>query len=453
MQFGGFSFGNKSPTAYFYSVKKQKMKRLITKINKLLLEEKLSYVVIWMFVLALPLIGSYYRTLGQADASFEWDVVLRSWKEYLPFLFLFIVHDWLIAPLIVHDGKKLAYLGISGCALLLFSLYIWSQNPGMGGPPPHDQFEMHDGNRAPEPPHAQGDVPDFGRHEPPQGPEEERSDFFQNGSSEEMKDSPSRKPDGDRGDNPPPKPNGMDEPPMELQSKIYKVFVALLMMGVNLGIMLYFKQRRREKDLQELEKEKLHQELEYLKYQINPHFFMNTLNNIHALVDIDPEKAKSTIIELSRLMRYVLYESSRPTILLSKEIDFLKQYIALMRLRYTDKVDISVNMPAEIPGIEVPPLLFISFIENAFKHGVSYEQESFIKVNMQLEGSYLHFSCENSKHERKDDPHKGIGLENVKKRLKLIYGNDFFFLATDKENTYEVTLKIPVNYDTLLGNR
>ena len=101
MQFGGFSFGNKPPTAYFYNVKKQKMKRLITKINKLLLEEKLSYVVIWMFVFALPLIGSYYRTLGQADASFEWDVVLRSWKEYLPFLFLFIVHDWLIAPLIV----------------------------------------------------------------------------------------------------------------------------------------------------------------------------------------------------------------------------------------------------------------------------------------------------------------------------------------------------------------
>jgi hypothetical protein len=407
------------------------MKIYFAKIDKLLLEEKLNYVVIWLVVFTLPLVGAYYRTTGQTDATFDWNDVIRSWKEYLPFLLLFVIHDWLIAPLLVYENKKMGYLGITGCAILLFSFYIWNERPFIQGPPPREQMEMRmeePGNMGNPPPKPNGE-----------------------------KGNPPPKPDGDMG-NRPPKPNGMDEPPIEMQQKHTKIFVAMLMMGVNLGIMLYFKQRRREEDVKELEREKVKQELEYLKYQINPHFFMNTLNNIHALVDIDPEKAKSTIIELSKLMRYVLYDSSKPTILLSKEIDFLKQYIALMRLRFTDKVAIEVTMPEDVPGIEVPPLLFISFIENAFKHGISYEQNSFVQIVMQLQEGYLNFICKNSqqpkdKREGTNDPHSGIGLENVKKRLKLIFGKDYFFLTNDKEDTYEVTLKIPVKDDTMLGNR
>ena len=394
------------------------MKKYCAKIDKLLLEEKLSYMVLWVFVFALPVIGTYYRTMDQADVSFEWEQVLRSWKDYVPFLLLFVVHDWFIAPLLVHENKKLTYLSIAGGALLLFAFYTWNQSPDRQGPPPREQMEMRLG----EP----------GKMGIPPG-----------------------RPDGNMG-NPPPKPNGV--PPIMIQEKLTSIFVAMLMIGVNLGIMLYFKQRRREEDQKELTRQKLQQELDYLKYQINPHFFMTTLNNIHALVDIDPEKAKSTIIELSKLMRYVLYESSRPTILLNKEIDFLQQYINLMRLRYTNRVNIQVDMPAEVPGIEVPPLLFIPFIENAFKHGVSYEHESFIRVKMQLQDSYLCFACENSKKPQEkatntSNPHSGIGLENVQKRLKLIYGNDYFYLTSDNEKKYEVSLKIPVNHDTLPGNR
>ena len=416
------------------------MKILFAKIDKLLLEEKLTYMVIWLFVFALPVIGTYYRAMDQVDASFEWEQVLRSWKDYLPFLFLFIVHDWLIAPLIVHENKKLTYLSIAGGALLIFSLYTWSQRPDRKGPPPGEQMEMRMGE-----PGKMGNPsarPNNDMGNPPPKPDGEMGN-------------PPPKPDGEKG-NLPPKPDGA--PPIMLQEKLTKIFVALLMMGANLGIMQYFKQRRRDDEMKELERQKLQQELEYLKYQINPHFFMNTLNNIHALVDIDPEKAKSTIIELSRLMRYVLYESSKPTVLLSKEFDFLKQYITLMRLRYTDRVAIEVSMPEDVPGVEVPPLLFISFIENAFKHGVSYEQHSFVRVKMQLQDGYLNFTCENSqlpkdKRDGAKDPHSGIGLENVRKRLKLIYGNKYFFLTNDKEDKYEVSLKIPVNDDTMLSNR
>ena len=116
---------------------------------------------------------------------------------------------------------------------------------------------------------------------------------------------------------------------------------------------------RDEEALKELEHQHLQSELQYLKYQINPHFFMNTLNNIHALVDMDAGKAKRTIVELSKLMRYVLYEASNRTILLSREIQFLDNYIALMKLRYTGRVRIECCMPDEVPEVQIPPLLFL----------------------------------------------------------------------------------------------
>ena len=107
--------------------------------------------------------------------------------------------------------------------------------------------------------------------------------------------------------------------------------------------------------------------------QINPHFFMNTLNNIHALIDIDTEYAKSAVIELSKMMRYVLYESGSETISLKKDIQFIENYIELMRIRYDSSIDICLDYPATIPNkVAIPPLLLIVFVENAFKHGVSY---------------------------------------------------------------------------------
>ena len=114
-------------------------------------------------------------------------------------------------------------------------------------------------------------------------------------------------------------------------------------------------------------------------------------------MDIDTGKAKSTIVELSKLMRYVLYEASNKTILLLREVQFLENYVTLMSLRYPEKVSIEKNFPLEVPEVQIPPLLFISFLENAFKHGVSYRKESFVHVVMQLEeGNRLAFRCTNS---------------------------------------------------------
>jgi len=236
----------------------------------------------------------------------------------------------------------------------------------------------------------------------------------------------------------------MKRPPLIFgQHDLIAMIVLLLMLGMNIALKLYFRQRGDHKRMEELEKQNLEQQLEYLKYQINPHFFMNTLNNIHALVDIDPEKAKATILELSKMMRFVLYEGNKKGVPLDREIAFLQNYITLMKLRYTDKVKINVNTPSALPNKEVPPLMFITFVENAFKHGVSYRQESFIDIEIIITNdSTLKFTCKNSKIPKEEDKHGGVGLTNVRQRLELIYGNNYTLNIQDESNSYTVNLTI-----------
>ena len=241
-----------------------------------------------------------------------------------------------------------------------------------------------------------------------------------------------------------PKPTLYPIPPFTIRYLIHCV-IAFLMVGFNIAVKLFFKSFRDEEMLKELEHQRLQSELQYLKYQINPHFFMNTLNNIHALVDIDTGKAKSTIVELSKLMRYVLYEASNKTILLLREVQFLENYVTLMSLRYPEKVSIEKNFPLEVPEVQIPPLLFISFVENAFKHGVSYRKESFVHVVMQLEeGNRLAFRCTNSTGTSSDEQHHGIGLENIRKRLRLLFGNDYTLSITEEDDKFDVLLIIPL---------
>ena len=221
--------------------------------------------------------------------------------------------------------------------------------------------------------------------------------------------------------------------------------IAILLIGFNLTIKLFIKSLRDEEVMKDLEHQKLESELQYLKYQLNPHFFMNTLNNIHALIDIDSRKAKTSIIELSKLMRYVLYESNKDYIELTKEITFLQNYIELMRLRFTESLNIQTDFPLIVPEVKIPPLLLISLLENAFKHGVSYREASFIHICLKIDDGSLIFKCSNSKHRTKKDEHHGVGLENVKKRLQLLFGNNYTYTINENENEYNVSLNIPLN--------
>ena len=206
----------------------------------------------------------------------------------------------------------------------------------------------------------------------------------------------------------------------------------------------FLKSLRDDEMLKDLEHQRLESELQYLKYQLNPHFFMNTLNNIYALVDLNTEQAKKTIIELSKLMRYVLYEANKNQISLEHEIQFLENYIALMKLRYINNLNIRTEFPVVVPCVQIPPLLFISLLENAFKHGVSYQEPSFIEVRIELADEGVIFNCKNSKHTHAHkDAYHGIGIDNIKKRLHLLYGNNYTFTTNESENCFEVLLIIP----------
>lgn len=226
----------------------------------------------------------------------------------------------------------------------------------------------------------------------------------------------------------------------------WNILLGFFMTGLNMGIKLLYRSLRDEQQMEELKRQNLQAEIDYLRYQINPHFFMNTLNNIHALIDIDTEYAKSAVIELSKMMRYVLYESGSETISLKKDIQFIENYIELMRIRYDSSIDICLDYPATIPNkVAIPPLLLIVFVENAFKHGVSYNHASFIHIRIGYRDDAVTAVISNSRHEKSRPGTTGIGLENVKKRLALIYQDNYTLSIDDSDPAvYTVKLIIPI---------
>ena len=396
-------------------------------------QENIIYLAVWGVIFLAPLLSYYVRTVNDSSLNFDWMEMMIVWKQFGIYLLLFAIHNFLLAPLLIHQHKRLLYFTVVGAIVAGFTFYQCSHRPKhLGERHRMEQFDKH-----PMKPHDgrpfMDDAPPFMEGEPP----------FMDEGRPPMDDGhrPPEFGDGHRPD----RPVSKHVPPAVIgEHDIIAIILLLLMFGANLGIKGYFKSRDDRKRLQALEKENLEQQLEYLKYQINPHFFMNTLNNIHALVDIDPEKAKDTILELSRMMRFVLYEGDKKGVPLTKEFEFIRTYIQLMKLRYTDKVTISVDLPQKVPDGQIPPLMLITFIENAFKHGISYQHESFIDVKVEISEKLL-FTCRNSKAETPNQEKGGVGLQNVTKRLNLLYGNNYTLNIEDKADIYHVELAIPLN--------
>ena len=224
----------------------------------------------------------------------------------------------------------------------------------------------------------------------------------------------------------------------------WNIVLCVFMFAANIGIKKFYESMQKDEDNARLAREIVEAEMYYLKHQINPHFLMNTLNNIHAMIDIDTEAAKQIVLQLSDMMRYVVYETGGNVIALREDLRFIKNYIELMRIRYTDNVKVTYNYPQQLKGrVDVPPLIFIVFIENAFKHGVSYNSDSYINVDIAVDGESVVGRFENSVNENSHKQRPGIGLENVRKRLDLIYGSNYLLSIEEDEKKYSVTLKIP----------
>ncbi len=192
----------------------------------------------------------------------------------------------------------------------------------------------------------------------------------------------------------------------------------------------------------EMEKQKLMSELSFLKSQVNPHFLFNSLNGIYALAIKKSDKTPDAILQLSDLMRHMLYESEKELVDLSKEVNYLKNYIALQKLRLADDAVIDFEVTGDIVGKQIEPMLFIPFIENAFKHGVDSEGAD-IRIHLEVKHNQLYFSMLNriSAAYQKDEV-SGIGLSNVKKRLDLHYGSNYKLDYEEKSGIFSVNLQL-----------
>ena len=394
-------------------------------------QEYLIYSVVWGMLFAAPLLSLYVRTVNDGNVDFNWAEVFFVWRKFSVYLLLFLAHDFFLAPLLIHRHRRWVYVLSVALVIAAFTFFQFSNRPDgkkrFGHKQHVERIHQHQPSMD-EPPMEMGEHrienPPMGEHQMEHPPMGERPQHFD--------------------EKPPHEVRRQSPPPFLIEREILPVVVLILMFGANLGMKGYFRNRRDQRKLEELEKQNLAQQLEYLKYQINPHFFMNTLNNIHALVDVDPEKAQTTILELSKMMRFMLYEGDKSGVPLTREFEFIRTYIKLMRLRYTDKVKITVDLPSEAPDKIVPPLMLISFIENAFKHGISYQHPSFIDVKVTLDGGRLHFLCSNSIAEIPTQEKGGIGLANVKKRLDLLYGQNYTLKLEDASGVYHVELIIPL---------
>jgi len=362
--------------------------------------ELIVFIVIWMAVFSIPF---FNNRIGN---EINWSKVIGEWFRLFSFLIIFLLNAFWFVPRFLFQKKYRSYFIFTLVSILIIvganvSLRLFITPPQPIGMPPMD----------------------LGPGMPP------------------MELGPGM---------PPPMGYKPAEPPEQRSMLMYfidNLIIAILVVGVSTSFKLVSQWLREENWRKDLEKEKLRTELAMLRHQVSPHFFMNTLNNIHALIDINTEDAKDTIIRLSTMMRYLLYDTTHGKTTLKKEIEFIESYITLMKLRFSDNVVVVLEIPEIINDIEIPPMLFISFLENAFKHGVSYQFESFVLFKIEQIDERLYCNIKNSKHKGKEIPDKsysGIGMANIKKSLKLLFGSDYTLAINENDKEFEVKLSIPV---------
>ncbi len=347
--------------------------------------EFLSYFLIWVFVFSVPYFSE--RNSGYIN----WNEVIKNWLHVFGYLFLFLVNVYILVPRLLLKKKYRYYFVLMPALVATVIVFNMTAQSGFPQQPRPVIVTSPDGLTPPA------------LYEP------------------------------------------REKPPIMAFADNF--IICILLVGAGTTIKLMSKWLSEEKMRKDAEKEQLKTNLALLKHQVSPHFFMNTLNNIHSLIEMDTEKAQNAVERLSTLMRYLLYDSAQNTIELKKEIEFIHSFISLMQLRHSDEVEVTVLIPDQIPDIKIPPMLFISLLENAFKHGVSYPKKSYIYFEIQIHENTLGCIIKNSKHKtvaKEYDEYSGIGLENIKKSLNLLYDQDYKLDISDKENEFEVNLTIPV---------
>jgi two-component system LytT family sensor kinase len=215
--------------------------------------------------------------------------------------------------------------------------------------------------------------------------------------------------------------------------------------GFTTGIKLSKDWIQNQQLMKEKEKQYLETELNFLKTQIHPHFFFNTLNNLYSLTLKKSDQAPEVVLKLSSLMSYMLYESNAALVSLNKEISYLQNYLDLEKLRFGQRLVVHFEMEGQIDEVSILPMILILFVENSFKHGVKNNiNKIIIEISLKVEGAFLFFKIKNPVGENIPSENTGIGLKNARRRLELLYGKNYQLDISEKDNEFIVSLKMPV---------
>lgn len=356
----------------------------------------------WVLLFISPLLFQWIN-----KATINWSVIFNVWVDYLPLLIIFIINRGILIPKVLFKSRLTLYLVF---VVLLISFTVL------------------------------GTVSIRSQLNPQRTAPKHEAALLQFSNSNNASNQRNQREQRDRRNFRKQEPQKADTPPY-----INLILLSILLVGFDTGMKISVNWAHTSQQKAEIEKENIKNELAFLRNQINPHFLMNTLNNIHSLVDFDTKTAKSSIAKLSVLMRYVLYESSEKPTTLVKEINFIESYIKLMELRYSEEVEIKFERPIDIPNTSIHPLLFTNILENAFKYGISPDEKSFVHISLLIHENEIEFSTLNSLHQKQDEiEQSGIGIKNTEKRLKLLYNNNYTFAYNENENVYRSTIKIPI---------
>jgi hypothetical protein len=375
------------------------MTDLSKNIKKFNLFEISIIILFWVLLFASPLL------LGQSDGGINWMQVFKVWKEHSILLTLFLLNRFFLLPFLFFRNKRTLYIISAFCliSIAVVGMYLYNRTPALRN---------------------------------------ERKPPVNSISNDRLSERPDLHPPPPRNDRPRLSDSSSPEP---VPAYINLLILSVLVFGFDTGLKITSKWVHSEQQRMSLEKENVETQLAFLKHQVSPHFFMNTLNNIHSLIDIDAVEAKKSVIKLSNLMRHLLYESDHEMSPIKSEVDFIKSYVDLMKLRYSNEVRVTFKVPDQIPDKSIPPLLFISLLDNAFKHGISYVSESFVEIELSIAPDKLRFNITNSKiKEASNRSAPGIGIENTRKRLDLLYKENYTLDITDRGNIFITNLTIPI---------
>ncbi len=355
--------------------------------------ENLIYLIIWIMVFTMPIF------LSTGGDTINWLRIKHETIRIFPFFIIFLLNNFFLFKYL-KNKKYLKYSVFTVIAIVVFSIATSFFNVEI--------FRILD---TPHPPMQRPPMPR------------------------------------------PPMPHQEMLPPMQhgnffmvfFNKFFYNILFSILVLGFNNAIKILTIWLEDRRNYESLQKAKLQTELKVLRNQISPHFLMNTLNNIHALIDYDKDKAKESIVTLSKLMRVLLYDSDNENYRVKKEIQFLNDYIGLMKIRVQEDVEIKFDYTPNISDYKIPPLLFVSFVENAFKHGIISSEKSYIHINLESDNNNLLFSVSNSKSgmEKKGNVKK-IGLENAMQRFDALYGENYNFVISETNNNFTVRISIPL---------